>query len=91
MAGVAYVDVDIFGGIPERLAEADGTRRLLTLEELTNAVKVLSAGGAAAGASTLSQRVDVNLAGFERGAIRPAQLAFFTPAVADTVTLNQLL
>jgi len=91
--GVAYVDVDVFGGIPEKIANADGTRRLLSLEEMTDAVKHLVDPGGAIGAasSRLSQRVDANLADFERGAVRPAQLAVFTPAVADTMTLNQVL
>jgi hypothetical protein len=88
--GVLFVDVDVFGGIPEIVADADGKRHLATLEDLTDAVETLTSGGAA-GAASPSQRVDVNLADFEGGAIRPAQLAFFTPAVADTVTLNQLL
>ncbi len=35
------------------------------------------------------QRVEVNLADFEKGALRPAQLAIFTPAVPDTIVLNQ--
>jgi Baseplate J-like protein len=93
VAGVAYVDVDVFGGIPEKIANADGTRRLLSLEEMTDAVKHLVDPGGVIGAasSRLSQRVDVNLADFERGAVRPAQLAIFTPAVADTMTLNQVL
>jgi hypothetical protein len=38
-----------------------------------------------------ARRVDVNLADFENGSLRPAQLALFTPAVADTLILNQII
>ena len=34
--------------------------------------------------------VSVALADFEDGMIRPAQLAFLTPDVADTLILNQI-
>jgi hypothetical protein len=34
--------------------------------------------------------VDVNVADFENGGLRPAQLALFTAAVPDTIILNQL-
>jgi predicted phage baseplate assembly protein len=34
--------------------------------------------------------VDVNLADFEKGTLRPAQLAIFSPAVSDTLILNQI-
>jgi hypothetical protein len=37
--GVAYADVDALGGVPERVAEPDGTRRLLTLPEISAAVQ----------------------------------------------------
>lgn len=33
--GVEYVDVDAFGGIPEMKAGTDGSRRLLTLDEMS--------------------------------------------------------
>ena len=38
----------------------------------------------------LTQRVSVNLARFEKGILRPAQLAIFTPSVPDTVIFNQI-
>lgn len=40
--GVAYVDVDSFGGIPEKIENADGNRRLLTPEEIAEAVACLA-------------------------------------------------
>ena len=35
--------------------------------------------------------VEANLADFENGAIRPAQLVIMRDAVPDTLTLNQIL
>jgi hypothetical protein len=40
--------------------------------------------------SIAAPRVEVNLADFEGGALRPAQLAIFTDAVPDTLILNQI-
>jgi hypothetical protein len=78
IAGVEYVDVDSFNGIPEKLAQ-DGTRKLLTLAELSKAAL-----------NTDNQPrpyILVNIADFEKdGTIHPAQLAIFTP---DTILLNQ--
>ena len=79
--GVAWVDVDLFGGIPEKKSEADGTRRLLTLEELAETV------GDIAGPAP---HVEANFAAVENGVLRPAQLAIFTAAVPDTIILNQI-
>jgi predicted phage baseplate assembly protein len=93
--GVEYVDVDAFGGIPEKTAEFDakGTptdkRRLLTLDELAAAVQQIVNPQEFPGPAT---RVDVNLADFEIGSatLHPAQLAIFTDAVPDTLILNQI-
>jgi predicted phage baseplate assembly protein len=81
--GVAYVDVDAFGGIPEKKA-ADGTRESLTPGEIAAKVKEIIER------SSPAQRVDVNLADFESGSLRPAQLAILTNAVPDTLILNQI-
>ena len=81
--GVAYVDVDAFGGIPEKKA-ADGTRQSLTPEEIAAEVKEIVERNSPA------HRVDVNLADFESGSLRPAQLAMLTNAVPDTLILNQI-
>ena len=40
--GVAYVDVDAFGGIPEKIADETGQRRLLTPDEIAEAVDCLA-------------------------------------------------
>lgn len=84
--GVAWVDVDAFGGVPEKkLDRCDNVRRLLTLGELADAAgKIVdpcpSAGPAA--------RVDASLAGFDGGVPHPAQLAITLPSVPDTIVLN---
>ena len=91
--GVAYVDVDAFGGIPEKTRGTDGTRRLLTLDEITNAVQAIldPSEFQEGGGEAPSPRVDTAVAHFDGRAIRPAQLAIFTPSVSDTLILNQIL
>ncbi|MGX2041051.1 putative baseplate assembly protein [Methylocaldum sp. MU1018] len=83
--GVAYVDVDVFGGVPEKKLDA-GERRLLTPEEIAAEVQKL------VDESPLrpNHRVSVNLADFEKenGTIRPAQIAFLSPDVPATLILN---
>ena len=116
--GVAYVDVDTFGGIPEKIAEQDGQRRLLTPDEVLEAVTCLITEwshddmdtfclnetanaectrfenckkyGRIGKYNSVNQRLSVNLAAYERGVKRPAQLAFLTPDVPDTLILNQI-
>jgi hypothetical protein len=79
--GVAYVDVVAFGAVPEKKAAADGTRVLLTLDEIANTIAVTG----------VPQWVEANLADPEQGGIRPAQLAIMTNAVPDTLILNQIV
>jgi len=102
--GVQYVDVDAFGGVPEKKPEADdngkptGGRTLLTLDEIAATVQQivnprqnsLATRFSRRAESVPAARVDVNLADFEAGALRPAQLAIFTEAVPDTLILNQI-
>ena len=103
IAGVEYVDIDAFGGIPEKTANADGTRRLLTMSEIADTVSLdltattrgsitnLGLTPAPPSAVGPAQIANANLADFENGAIRPAQLVIFTSAVADTIVLDQIL
>lgn len=87
--GVDYVDVDAFGGIPEKIKDASGKRRLQTFEELAETVqKIVSPAAKAAGG--LSQFVPASLADVDGKAVKPAQLAIFTPAIQDTIVLNQI-
>ena len=94
--GVAYVDVDAFGAIPEKVTAADGTRLLSTQEQITSAVRSVLFGdqlkslGLAGLASRLPPDVIAFAGGNDRGLLRPAQLAIFSPAVTDTLILNQL-
>ncbi|MBI2753353.1 MAG: putative baseplate assembly protein [Betaproteobacteria bacterium] len=95
--GVVYLDVDAFGGIPEKVADAKGNRTLLTMGEIASRVENLTKASTQTGklgqpvAMGVSQRVDVNQADLEKGQVRPAQLAVFTSAVQDTLVLNQIL
>ena len=77
------MDVDVFGGVPEKMAKP-GERRLLTLEEISDEITKL------VGKERPESRLTVNLAGREEGTIRPAQLAFLTPDVPATLILNQI-
>jgi hypothetical protein len=88
--GVAYVDVDTFGGIPEKQVDElePGERRLLTPDEITGRVQELIT--ASEEMNGPEPRLPVNLADFEQGAIRPAQLAFLTPEVSETLILNRI-
>jgi len=116
--GVAYVDVDAFGGIPEKISELNGSRRLLTPDEIAEAVacvttvwstedmekncvghvpnqdcenfKLCKKYGNFNKIVGVRQRLQVNLADIENGAIRPAQLAFLSPDVPATLILNQI-
>jgi hypothetical protein len=102
--GVEYVDVDAFGGVPERTDETDtngkptGQRRLLTLGEVSSAVQqivsprefLILRKNSNRAESIPATRVDVNIAGFENGVLHPAQIAIFTDAVPDTLILNQI-
>jgi predicted phage baseplate assembly protein len=112
--GVAWVDVDSFGGIPETvLDKVRNRRRLITQDEITREVGRIQVGGAdwmqvfGGGNNTAManavqaasvvrrprrppERVDAGYAVSEPGAIRPARLAFFAPALADTLILNRI-
>jgi len=84
--GVAYVDVDAFGGIPEKKLDR-GQRRLLTPAEIGDEVQTIAIQSKTEGPA---HRVRVNLAIFEGKSLRPAQLAFLTPEVPATLILNQI-
>jgi hypothetical protein len=92
VAGVDYVDVLVFGGIPEKKADIDDQnqpiRRLLTPQEMSKTVASFLA--AAPTPNKLPWRIRVQLAGFEAGTMRPAQLAYLSPTVADTLVVNQI-
>lgn len=135
--GVEYVDVNTFGGIPEKI-RGDGQgdeRRPLFPDEIAYAVSCLSkqikddytkefrllSSDEIADAvwcnsqcvdnddedgcmehtacalykeieetKKVRQRIGVNLAAFDNDMLRPAQLAFLTPEVPETLILNQI-
>jgi hypothetical protein len=86
------VDLDTLGGLPEKKTDtgADGkpVRRPLTPQELAQEAGAFIAGS---GATALPpQRIRVSRAGFDAGAMRPAQVAYLTSEVPDTLVLNQV-
>ncbi len=104
VAGVAWVDVDAFGAVPERVShtttDPDGTlrttRELLSQEKIVEEVQRIVGPNAptSAGARPVDRQLP-NVAawpgGLDQGALRPAEVAVFTPAVTDTLILNQAL
>jgi hypothetical protein len=90
--GVAYVDVDLLRGIPEKIADTQqaGERRLLTPDEIAARVTEPLIDESENTIQEPISRIRVNLAAFEGGIIRPAQLAFLTPDVPATLILNQI-
>ncbi len=117
--GVAYVDIEAFGGIPEKkpLSEKEieiltekeiplpaNRRRLLTPDEIVREVsdvikridpkideeKKEELRNAAEDILSIPQRLVVNLASKEGQSIQPAQIAFLSPDIPDTLILNQI-
>ena len=110
--GVDWVDVDSFGGVPEKVDRDRGGRRsLITQDEITRAVATITGNYDGSGNVTLpgfggdrggftpvpvrgprrpTQGVEARRADFVRGLLRPAQLAIFSPAIPDTLILNQI-
>jgi predicted phage baseplate assembly protein len=87
--GVAYVDIDAFGGVTEKtFDDATKTRVLRGPDEITDAVKAII--NRTVGGRFTDDRVAAFPGGADHGVIRPAELVIFTPAVADTLILNQL-
>ncbi len=81
--GVAYVDVDAFGGMRETTVSR-GRVRLLTLEELAEQVRRIATAPAS------SKAIGAEPGSLAGEVIRAAPLAIFTPAVPDTLILNPL-
>lgn len=95
--GVAYVDVDVFGGIPEKRSDLDPVRkepvrRLLTPDEISFTVGRII--GKQEESSRTKERPSENViaspARVLDGLVLPAQLAVFSPDVEDTLILNQI-
>jgi predicted phage baseplate assembly protein len=92
--GVAYVDVDAFGGVPEMITEPDGKRRPILPTEIADTIDALATEGEMDGPRprvTVNLASSVNLPGLDRHQILPAQLAFLTPRVPETLILAEIL
>jgi hypothetical protein len=83
--GVDYLDVDTFGGIPEKTDES-GQRRVRTRDEIVNEARMLEQSQT----DEPLQRVAVEAAGSDDSSIHPAQLAFLTPRVPETLILKEI-
>jgi hypothetical protein len=95
VSGVAWVDVDAFTSVPEKTARADGTRELITQSDISLQIGTALGGKFSVAAnrapsSPLPPDVIAFPGGNDDGTLRPAELAIFTPAVPDTLILNQL-
>jgi len=90
--GIAYVDVDVLRGIPEKIPDPQnsGQRRLLTPEEIAKRVTEPLEDQAGKIIKEPLVRVTVNLAARVESVILPTQLAFLTPDVPETLVLNQI-
>jgi baseplate J-like protein len=85
VAGVEWVDVDAFDGIPERISNGR-ERVLLDPGDIAKQVRKIVQHAETAGPRS---RVRVNLAGLEDGQLRPAQIAYLTPFAPATLILNE--
>ena len=89
IVGVEYVDVDLLRGIPEKLTDpVTGERRLLAPDEIS----AIAAGPLKDESGNVLRdplnRIDVNFAGVKNNLLHPAQLAYLSPEVPDTLILN---
>ena len=84
VAGVGYIDIEAFGGLPEKEL-VSGQRQPLTPGQISEKVQKI------AEQKLLNPCLQVNLPKSEDGVIRPAQMAFLTPEVPESLILNQIL
>jgi predicted phage baseplate assembly protein len=77
--GVAYVDVDVFGGIPEK----DSSGNPLPPADIAARISTLVDNGP-------SSRVVASIANLDEGVIHPAQIAYFVPSIEETLQLTEL-
>jgi len=98
--GVDWVDVDAFGAVAQTIDDIvtgpDGsrqrTRRFLTQDDVADAIAAIVSPAQNEGQTSdrLPPDVDAWPGGSDHGLLRPAELAVFTPGVADTLILNQI-
>jgi hypothetical protein len=87
VAGVAFVDLDAFGDLPETVPGDDG-ERLQTPEEIAAAIQAILTREITN--NTPIARVPVRVAEFTGLQVRPAEIAVLSPDVRATLVLNQL-
>ena len=86
--GVAYVDVETFGGVPEkRASEVDGRPLALGPEQIAESIRGLVDEPPQEGHP--QRRVEVKLARLLNGRLRPAQLAFLFPQTLILTEISQ--
>ena len=73
--GVEYVDIDVFGGVPEKVDD-----KITTPSQISKIISEF------AKTEKPSSRVSVNLPA--KGNPQPAQIAYFTPDVKGALILN---
>jgi predicted phage baseplate assembly protein len=83
--GVAYVDVDIFDGIHERDEETDGP---LTPKDIADRMAAIVTKSQIEGPNP---RVRASMEVPVKGGIRPAQVAYLVPSIAETLKLTELI
>jgi hypothetical protein len=84
--GVAFVDVDLLRGVPEKNLDKTGERKLLNPDQISQAI----IGSQPGDMPDPVARILVNMAAPEANRTRPAQLAFITPDIEPTLILNQI-
>jgi hypothetical protein len=83
LKGVEYVDVDVFGGVPEKKVK-NNKREFLTPTDIAAEIQKMAAESQVQGPA---HRVRVPLASVEGGQLRPAHIAYLAPA---TLILNEV-
>jgi hypothetical protein len=89
--GVTYVDVEAFGSVPQMVDDnnAPGRRRLITPDEITAKIGAITNQNGGTGPAALPPpRIEVKLADSTNGSLRPAQIAYLSPAVEGALILN---
>ena len=87
--GVAYVDVETFGGVPEkRIHEVIGRQLALGPEQIAESIRSLVRESRQEGRPR--RRIDVQLPRLVNGRLRSAQLAFLAPEVPQTLILTEI-
>ncbi|WP_338846069.1 putative baseplate assembly protein [Massilia sp. W12] len=97
VAGVAWVRIENFGGVPEKITQRDGSRALPDLQELARRLRDIAQQGKGFDSrqrpAVLPQAVHAALLaeGQPAAPLSPAWLALFAAGLPETLILNQIL